>query len=93
MRGTSADQVLLATDAAAPRTATSTTMITTECMNTSGTVHAHLDQPGANQEMPGVVRVDQTAYRAGQEKQRDAPGGKQQGDLVRAGRGRPAAGG
>jgi hypothetical protein len=45
MRGTSADQVLPAADAAAPRTATSTTMITSECANTSGTVHATSSSP------------------------------------------------
>ena len=73
------------TDAAAPSTATSSTMTTTECTRTSGTVHATSMRPAHHEQASRVVGVDQAAHRAREEEQGDDAGGEQQADLVRLG--------
>ena len=70
------------TDAAAPSTATRSTIGTTEWRKMSGIVAATSTRPPADQETPGVVGVDQPPDRAGEQQQRDDPGGQQQRHLV-----------
>ena len=42
----------------------------------------HLDQPGADKEMPRVVGVDQATHQTGEKEERDDPGAEQDAYLV-----------